>query len=191
MERGEVQNVRDLIYYRYAELLARSTFRIQDVVGTESDRAAYVSRIFRDLKSGRWRWSHVLQAGNDLVQHEKKCAFCAALANLHWQPLVPKTFQVIKRCRWCDKIHGIHNEVWCCDACSAAKGNMGLYAFFKSRLPDEPQFVDLIPDFVEKKYLKLAYSCHECAKTLDSNDLDGDGELTVLDIDEVVRRHVP
>jgi hypothetical protein len=47
-----------------------------------------------------------------------------------------------------------------------------------------------VPSLVEKKYLKTVYCWHECAGTLDSGDLDGDGELTVLDVDEVVKRHV-
>jgi hypothetical protein len=35
---------------------------------------------------------------------------------------------------------------------------------------------------LEKKYLKTIYNCHLCAGTLDGGDIDGDGELTVLDI---------
>ncbi len=39
---------------------------------------------------------------------------------------------------------------------------------------------------MEKKYLKTVYRCHECAGTLDSLDADGDGEMSVLDVDGVV-----
>jgi hypothetical protein len=39
---------------------------------------------------------------------------------------------------------------------------------------------------LEKKYLKTIYNCHLCAGTLDGGDIDGDGELTVLDIDHII-----
>jgi hypothetical protein len=39
---------------------------------------------------------------------------------------------------------------------------------------------------LEKKYLKTIYNCHECAGTLNAGDIDGDGELTVLDIDRII-----
>jgi hypothetical protein len=45
---------------------------------------------------------------------------------------------------------------------------------------------DLIPPLLEKKYLKTIYNCHECAGTLNAGDIDGDGELTVLDIDHII-----
>ena len=38
----------------------------------------------------------------------------------------------------------------------------------------------------EKKYLKTIYNCHKCEGTLDGGDIDGDGELTVLDIDYII-----
>ena len=41
---------------------------------------------------------------------------------------------------------------------------------------------------LERKYLKTIYHCHQCAGTLGLRDVDGDGELTVLDIDSVLRR---
>ncbi len=36
------------------------------------------------------------------------------------------------------------------------------------------------------KYLKTMYYCHKCADTLDKGDIDGDGKLTVLDIDFIL-----
>ena len=37
-----------------------------------------------------------------------------------------------------------------------------------------------------KKYLKTILNCHLCAGTLDGGDIDGDGEITVLDIDHII-----
>jgi hypothetical protein len=66
------------------------------------------------------------------------------------------------------------------------KSAKGLYQFFKGKYPSERKFYDLIPPLLEKKYLKTIYNCHLCAGTLDGGDIDGDGELTVLDIDHIV-----
>jgi len=33
---------------------------------------------------------------------------------------------------------------------------------------------------------KTILNCHSCAGTLDGGDIDGDGELTVLDIDHII-----
>jgi hypothetical protein len=66
------------------------------------------------------------------------------------------------------------------------KARKGLYQFFKGKFPAERKFYDLIPPLLEKKYLKTIYNCHLCAGTLDAGDIDGDGELTVLDIDYII-----
>ena len=83
-----------------------------------------------------------------------------------------------------DIIQSIHNKVWACRSCNSQKGKDGLYSFYKKRLPDEKKFFDRIPALVEKKYLKSVYQClSRCTGLLHSGDLDGDGEMTVLDID--------
>jgi hypothetical protein len=66
------------------------------------------------------------------------------------------------------------------------KSAKGLYRFYKDKYLGERKFYDLIPPLLEKKYLKTIYNCHECAETLDGGDIDGDGELTVLDIDHII-----
>lgn len=52
--------------------------------------------------------------------------------------------------------------------------------------PNEKKFYDLIPPLLEKKYLKTIYNCHECAETLNKGDIDGGGEISVLDIDFIL-----
>jgi hypothetical protein len=32
----------------------------------------------------------------------------------------------------------------------------------------------------------IFYRCHQCASTLNAKDLDGDGNITVLDIDFII-----
>lgn len=89
-------------------------------------------------------------------------------------------------CETCDTIQGIHNQVWSCRECNFSKGTKGLYEFFRDKLPNERKYYDLIPPLLEKKYLKTIYNCHICAETIDKGDLDGDGEITVLDIDHIL-----
>ena len=52
--------------------------------------------------------------------------------------------------------------------------------------PEEKKFYDAIPPLLEKKYLKTIYNCHNCPQTLVRGDMDGHGEITVLDIDWVL-----
>lgn len=50
-------------------------------------------------------------------------------------------------------------------------------------------FLIIFPPLVEKKYLKTVYQClARCTQCLDSGDIDGDSELTVLDVDFAIKR---
>jgi hypothetical protein len=71
----------------------------------------------------------------------------------------------------------------------SSRGQGGLlYQFFKDKYRGERQFYDLIPPLLEKKYLKTIINCHKCAHTLDRGDLDGDGAMTVLDMNFILRQ---
>ena len=54
------------------------------------------------------------------------------------------------------------------------------------KYPGKKKYYDYIPPLLEKKYLKTIYNCHNCSQTLMRGDMDGDGEITVVDIDWVV-----
>lgn len=45
----------------------------------------------------------------------------------------------------------------------------------------------IIPVLFEKKYLKTIPQCHDFAEMLHGGDIDGDRELTVLDIDWILQ----
>lgn len=62
-----------------------------------------------------------------------------------------------------------------------------LYEFFKRKYPNERKFYDLIPLLLEKRYLKTIYNYHKCVQTLTKRNIDGDGEIPVLDIDFILR----
>jgi len=92
------------------------------------------------------------------------------------------------RCATCDTIQRIHNQVFACATCNSRKGKRGLYVFFQELYPDDRKFYDRIPPLVEKKYLKTVHNCLVCMGCLDHGEMDGDGKLTVLDIDFAISR---
>ena len=122
----EVETIRDLIFYQYAKLIARSAFRIPDGVAVKGQHYGFVKTTFRELKSGRMSWSDILREDRQLVQAEKRCEFCGAETGLTWEHLVPRSLLVNERCPACDTIQGIHNQVWCCGPCNSSKGQKAM-----------------------------------------------------------------
>ncbi len=144
---------------------------------------AFIKKTFRDLQTGKKSWSDILREDKQLIEAEKACVYCGTTQGLQWEHIVPKSLKINERCPACDKIQGIHNMIWACGPCNASKNDRGLYTFYKEKLAPEPKFYDLLPPLLEKKYLKTIYQCHACAGTLEAVDLDGDGAMTVLDLD--------
>jgi len=185
----EVTCIRDLIFYQYAKIAARSAFGMADGIRAKQSHYGFIKKTFRELKTGAKAWSDIMREDWQLVASDERCIYCGTTDTLHREHVVPKSLSIKSECATCDRIQSIHNQVWACRKCNTAKGTMGLYQFFQVLCPNEPKFYDFIPPLVEKKYLKTIFNCHECAGTLGAADLDGDGELTVLDIDEIVSRH--
>ena len=183
----DAKTIRDLIYYQYAKLIARSATLSAD--GKEAKRGHYglIKKTFRDLKSGAKSWSDITREDWQLMEGGKVCAYCGITEDLHREHIVPKSIKIKPECETCDHIQKIHNQVWACRNCNLTKGTLGLYDFYHNRYPDEPKYYDLIPPLLEKKYLKTIFNCHECAGTLDKDDLNADGELSVLDIEYVFK----
>jgi hypothetical protein len=186
----DVKSTRDLIYYQYAKIIARSAFGQPDGKAAKQKHYGFIKNTFRDLKTGKKTWSEITREDRQLVESEKRCVYCGATADLSWEHVVPQSVAILERCSDCERISGIHNQVWACRSCNSAKGASGLYEFYRRRYPEDSKYYDRIPPLLEKKYLKTIYWCHECAGTLDVFDLDGDGKITVLDIDAVLRRVV-
>jgi ribosomal protein S27AE len=182
----EVKTICDLIYYQYAKIIVRRASGAAD--GKEAKAVSYglIKNKFRELKSGKISWSEITREDKQLVEAEKKCIYCGAEGDLHWEHIVPKSLRLKPECEECETIQGIHNQIWACGRCNSRKSAKGLYRFYKEKYPGEKKFYDLIPPLAEKKYLKTMYACHICAGTLNGGDIDGDGELTVLDIDQII-----
>lgn len=180
----EVKTILDLIYYQYAKIIARSAF------GAEYKKKAYgfIKKTFRDLRDDEKKWSDILREDKEFADSEKACAYCGSTENLQWEHIVPRSLLVNERCPSCDRIQGIHNQVWACKACNTRKSTKGLYRFMKELHPDAKPFSDCVPPLLEKKYLKTIYWCHLCNGTLDWDGSSADGSaapraLDVFDLD--------
>ncbi len=176
----DVKSIRHLIYYQYAKIIARSAF------GEDAKSSSYgfIKKTFRELVLSEKMWSDIIREDKQFVKAEKKCIYCGSSENLEWEHIVPKSISINERCPSCDRVQGIHNMIWSCMDCNSKKWKKGLYHFYKELYPQDKKFYDKIPTLLEKKYLKTIYFCHQCNGTLDSGDLDKDGVITVLDMDE-------
>jgi len=181
MADATVKTIRDLIWFQYAKTMARDS-------GFPNGQNGIVRKTLEDLRSGIREWSVITHDDSLLAGVEKKCAYCGRSSELSREHLVPSSLAINEKCPDCDTIQTIHNQVWACRMCNSAKGTLGLYQFYHRRMTGKKKLEDAIPPLLEKKYLKVVYDCLNCAKCLDCGDLDGDGELTVLDIDFAIQQ---
>ncbi|MFH0953610.1 MAG: HNH endonuclease [Verrucomicrobiota bacterium] len=181
----EVLTVLDLVYYQFAKILARSRLGVPGVDVARKTHFGFAKDTFRDLKAGRKLWSEVAEGnGADL---DKACAYCSSRENLALDYLAPPSLRINERCATCPTLQGSANQAWACANCRARKSTRGLYEFYHFLQPDDDRFYRRIPPAVEKKYLKTIHDCLRCADVLGQKDMDGDGELTVLDLDYALR----
>ncbi len=186
----DVKTVKDQIFFQYAKIITRSALGYENGSEAKKNDYGFIKKRFRMLQSGEISWSDILREDKQFVESEKKCAYCGREEDLSWDHIVPKSLKIKPECGECDAIQSIHNQVWACMRCNSAKGNRGLYAFYRSMMPEEKKFYDLLPSLVEKKYLKTIYQCHVCAGTLDSKDANGDGIVDVFDVDTAIANFV-
>lgn len=167
-----VKTVRDLIFWQYAKLIARSA-------GMEG-QYGFIMKTFKDLQTGRKKWSDVIREDQKMFE-EKECAYCGAREDLTWDHIIPQKINAPPDC----KINEIHNLVLCCRRCNSAKGGRDVFTWYGKERRNE------VPRLVEGKFLKLVYECHECRGTLDSTDLDLSGELDVMDLGWIFNEPCP
>lgn len=185
----DVKTIKDLIYYQYAKLITRSIFRVPDGQEVKKLHYGFIKKTFKELKTGLKSWSEITREDWQFVETEKKCVYCGSMDELQKEHIIPKSIRIKSECVKCERIQGIHNQIWACKRCNSSKGTQGLYEFFKSKYPNESKYYDYIPSLLEKKYLKTIYNCHECAQTLDAADVDGNLKIDILDIDFILHRY--
>ena len=185
----DVSTLCDVINYQYAKIIACSAFRCENGFEAKKKHYGFIKNTFRNLSTGKKSWTDIEREDWQLVESDKECAYCGSLSVLAREHTVPGSLLINERCPTCDTIQSIHNKVWACKSCNSQKGTEGLYSFYRKKLSMEKKFFDYIPPLVEKKYLKTVYQCiSRCTHFLNSGDIDGDGILTVLDIDFVMKQ---
>ncbi len=182
----EVQTIEQLIFYQYAKIIAKSAMNVPDGKAAKQAHYGFIKKKFRELKEGATKWSDITREDWQFVQNDRTCIYCGSTEQLSQEHIVPKSIAINEKCSACEHVQQIHNQVWACRSCNSAKGDLGLYEFYRRRLKAEKKYYDMIPKLLEKKYLKTIWHCHRCAGTLDAADLDGDGKITVRDIDYVI-----
>ncbi|UZE93400.1 MAG: HNH endonuclease [Candidatus Nealsonbacteria bacterium] len=185
-----IRTIRDIIFYQYAKIITKSAFKVQDGRKAKKKHFGFIKKTFLEFKNGSKSWSDITREDWQFVEAKKECIYCGTKNNLHKEHIVPKSLLIKQECKTCSTIQSIHNQIWACRQCNSVKGTKGLYEFFKLKYSNKKKFYDFIPLLLEKKYLKTIYNCHKCAKTLEKEDLDGDGKITVLDIDFIIHRSV-
>jgi hypothetical protein len=188
MATEEIRTILDFIGCQYAKVMAKRAFFSEKQKEPSVYNERVMKRMFRDVDSGAKLWEEMSRSCWQIAQPEKKCAYCGAKKNLRKTRIIPESIAIKPECQTCDRMQAANNTLWACGQCNAKKGNKGLYEFYKELFPQKDRFFDAIPTAVEGKYLKTIHHCHRCAGTLDLEDIDGDGELTALDVDFVLRR---
>ncbi len=161
MPPSSVKTVRDLIFYQYAKLISASA---------EISGYKFIVSRMKLLSSGDIKMSAVLREIKMQMTGTQQCEYCQSTDNLSWDHLIPR-------------IKGgpdtAENGVWACRPCNSSKGSKGIYEWYGL------ENKDTLPRLIAGKYLKLLYDVHEQNGTLDASDLNGDGELDVLDLEVI------
>ena len=169
-----VKTVRELIYWQYAKLIARSAGM--------GKQYGFIMKTFQDLKTGRKHWSDILREDRKMLQSgPPACAYCGSTESLSMDHIIPQRINAPADC----DVHQIHNLVWCCRPCNSAKGGRDAFTWYGPERRNE------VPRIVEGKFLKLAYECHGCRGTLDSADLDMNLQLDVRDLGWIFNQPCP
>lgn len=166
-----VKTVRDLIYWLYAELIARAA-------GFQDNYGFVVSR-YKMLKSGKMKWSPTTRDRRKEWEHGKVCAYCGAEEDLTVDHIIPISRAGVDQ-RVMNLLASSDNCVWACKSCNLSKSDRDVFEWYGRERLDE------IPKLVISKFLKLAYKIHETQGTLDLEDPNMDGVLDIYDLGVVI-----
>jgi len=160
MPPAAVKTVKDLIFYQYAKIIASSA---------KISGHGFIMSTMKKLSSGEIKMSAALrELKMQMTCKEHCCEYCDATEDLSWDHLIPRTK---------NGPDIAENHVLACRKCNSSKGCKGLYEWYGLARKD------VLPRLVAGKYLKLLYEFHESRGTLHATDLNGDGQLDVLDLE--------
>ncbi len=166
-----VQTVRQLIYWEYAQLIAKAA-------GFQGNYGFITSR-YKKLLSGEVKWSSTLRDKLKELEKGLACAYCGATNSLSTDHIIPTSRGGIDP-RVTKLLESADNTVCACRACNSSKSNKDVFEWYGRERVDE------IPKLVLSKFLKLAYDMHETQGTLDLKDPNMDGVLDIYDLGVVI-----
>ncbi len=143
----DVTTIRQLIYYQYAKIVARSA------MGDDPKKHSYgfIKSTYRKFVSSERHWSDILREDKQFVQAEKRCIYCGSAENLTWEHIVPKSLFINERCPSCDRIQGVHNMIRACASCNSRKGTKGVYHYYNEIREAGSKMSDVVPALLWEK----------------------------------------
>ena len=166
-----VQTVRHLLYWHYAQLIARSA-------GFPDNYGFVISR-YKKLVSGEMSWSSSIRDYERELEKGRVCVYCGSTEGVSTDHVVPVSRAGVDP-RIMALVNSADNCVTACKKCNSSKGDTDIFEWYgKDRLDD-------IPKLVLSKFLKLAYRLHETQGTLDLSDANMDGVLDINDLGVVI-----
>ena len=166
-----VRTIRQLIYWQYAEPIAKAA-------GVERNYGFITSR-YKKLLSGEMKWSSSLRDHIKELEQGSVCAYCGSTAVLSADHIIPVSRAGVDP-RITKLLESADNCVCACRKCNSSKGDKDAFEWFGQERVGE------IPKLVLSKFLKLAYDIHETQGTLDLKDPNMDGVLDIYDLDVVI-----
>jgi len=166
-----VTTVRQLIYWEYAKLIARSA-------GFDGNFGFIVSR-YKKLVSDEMKWSSSVRDYEKALEKGRVCAYCDATTGLSTDHIIPVSRAGVDP-RIAELLDTSDNCVCACKKCNSSKGDKDIFEWYG------PDRMGDIPKLVLSKFLKLAYRLHETQGTLDLKDPNMDGVLDIYDLGVVI-----
>ncbi len=155
MPPAAIHDLRDLLYWQYAKIIA-------DSAGVGKKQWAFVMDRFKKLQSGEIAWDSIreyVKEHNDF----HRCLYCGRAGDLTLDHLIPQS------------IHGPDDEknaAWVCRSCNASKGARRLYEFYTTSKGGLQAAKYDVPRLAEGKYLKLLYGLFDDAGVLGVTEED-------------------
>jgi hypothetical protein len=166
-----VSTVRQLIYWQYAQLIAKAA-------GFEGNYGFVISR-YKKLLSGEIKWSSSVRDYQHELEKGRVCVYCGETKSLSTDHIVPVSRAGVDP-RIVKLLDSSDNCICACRKCNSIKGDRDVFEWYG------PDRMDEIPKLVLSKFLKLAYDIHETQGTLDLKDPNMDGVLDIYDLGVII-----
>jgi hypothetical protein len=166
-----VNSVRHLIYWQYANLIAKAA-------GFE-DNWGFVTSRYKKLVTGEMKWSSSMRDYEKALEKGRVCVYCGSKKEICFDHVIP-----ISRAGVDPRIFGLLNSVdncvCACKKCNTSKSDRDVFEWYGYERINE------VPELVLSKFLKLSYTLHETQGTLDLKDPNMDGVLNIFDLGVVI-----